>query len=36
MLIIRRVSHALRKLVSDFRTLQRIQFAAPWRDSFRD
>lgn len=35
MLIIRDMSQAWRKLVSDFRTLQRIQFAAPWQNSFR-
>ena len=35
MLIIRDASQAVRKLVSDFRTLQRIQFAAPWQNSFR-
>lgn len=32
MLIIRDVSQAWRKLVSDFRTLQRIQFEAPWQN----
>lgn len=31
MLITRDISKALRKLVSDFRTLQQIQFSAPWR-----
>ncbi len=33
MLIIRTVSQAFQKLVADFGTLQRIQFAAPWRDA---
>ena len=35
MLIIRNSRHAWRKLVSDFRTLQRIQYAAPWSASYR-
>jgi hypothetical protein len=35
MLIIRDLSQAVRKLVSDFRTLQRIQFDAPWNKSYR-
>ena len=35
MLIIRDTRQAWRKLVSDFRTLQRIQFAAPWHNRFR-
>ena len=32
MLIIRDLAQAWRKLVSDFRTLQHIQFAAPWEN----
>lgn len=35
MLIIRDPRQAWRKLVSDFRTLQRIQFAAPWVHGYR-